>query len=228
MTYTSREEWDTNISSVGGRKDVNLVISPWSDNASANSTQGILTNGVLINEFEPPKIMIEPATEGYFYQNRVDMGRMNNRATSLIQSEISSLNASAAGATSDTTAGTPTTPSTTDTTEATTASNTAESFRTKREPYVAPSRRTVKNPVKNSTKKLGRTSSTRPKVSEKYNPGIPGLVGSNIHQERFTIEESNNIIVILLSIIVFCMVGVCAGLIVPYVRVSKLIENRHN
>ena len=225
MTYTSREEWDTNISSVGGRKDVNLVISPWSDNASANSTQGILTNGVLINEFEPPKIMIEPATEGYFYQNRVDMGRMNNRATSLIQSEISSLNASAAGATSDATAGTPTaTPATADAT----ASKAAESFRTKREPYVAPSRRTVKNPVKNSTKKYGRTTSTRPKVSEKYNPGIPGLVGSNIHQERFTIEESNNIIVILLSIIVFCMVGVCAGLIVPYVRVSKLIENRHN
>lgn len=225
MTYTSREEWDTNISSVGGRKDVNLVISPWSDNASANSTQGILTNGVLINEFEPPKIMIEPATEGYFYQNRVDMGRMNNRATSLIQSEISSLNASAAGATSDTTAGAPTTtPATADAT----ASKAAESFRTKREPYVAPSRRTVKNPVKNSTKKSARTTSTRPRVSEKYNPGIPGLVGSNIHQERFTIEESNNIIVILLSIIVFCMVGVCAGLIVPYVRVSKLIENRHN
>ena len=203
MTYTSREEWDTNISSVGGRKDVNLVISPWSDNASANSTQGILTNGVLINEFEPPKIMIEPATEGYFYQNRVDMGRMNNRATSLIQSEISSLNASAAGATSDTTAGTPTATASTDTTAsaAATASKTAESFRTKREPYVAPSRRTVKNPVKNSTKKSGRTISTRPKVSEKYNPGIPGLVGSNIHQERFTIEESNNIIVILCRLI---------------------------
>ena len=30
MAYTSREEWDTNINSVGGKKDIHLVVSPWS------------------------------------------------------------------------------------------------------------------------------------------------------------------------------------------------------
>lgn len=185
MTYISREEWDTNINSVGGKKDVHLVVSPWSQDPSANSTQGTLTSGVLVNEFEPPEIMIEPATEGYFYQDRIDMGRINKRANS-INRQLP-------------------------------ATETSEKFRNKREPYVAPSRRTVKNSLNPSRSK-----------KENYNPGIPGLVGSNIHQENFTQKESNNIIIILLSVIVFCIVGVCFGLLVPQIYVSMVNKSRYH
>lgn len=185
MAYTSREEWDTNINSVGGKKDIHLVVSPWSHNPSANSTQGVLTSGVLINEFEPPEIMIEPATDGYFYQDRLDMRKINKRANSINRP----LPANSA--------------------------ESAESFRNKREPYIAPSRRTVKNAINPSRSK------------EAYNPGIPGLVGSNIHQENFTQEESNNIIIILLSVITFCIVGVCFGLLVPQIYVSMVNKRKH-
>lgn len=83
LSYESRPEWDTNISSVGGKKDVLLVKSPWSDNPSANSTQGSLTSGVLTNEFEPPEIIIEPAVNGYYYQNRLNMADVNQRIATL-------------------------------------------------------------------------------------------------------------------------------------------------
>ena len=187
MAYTSREEWDTNINSVGGKKDIHLVVSPWSQDPSANSTQGTLTSGVLVNEFEPPEIMIEPATEGYFYQDRMNMGRINKRANSINRPLP--------------------------------ATDAPEKFRTKREPYVAPSRRTVKNSINPSRSK-----------KENYNPGIPGLVGSNIHQENFTQEESSSIliIIILLSVIVFCIVGVCFGLVVPRIYVSLVNKSKHN
>lgn len=175
MAYTSREEWDTNINSVGGIKDVHLVVSPWSQDPSANSTQGILTSGVLVNEFEPPEILIEPATDGYFYQDRMDMRRVNKRANSINRPVPAN----------------------------------QEGFRSRREPYVAPSRRTVKNSLNPSRA-----------LKEGYNPGIPGLVGSNIHQENFTQEKSSNIIIVLLSIIVFCIICVCFGLIIPQIYVS--------
>ena len=184
MAYTSREEWDTNINSVGGKKDVHLVVSPWSQDPSANSTQGILTSGVLVNEFEPPEIMIEPATDGYFYQDRMDMGRINKRANSINRPLP--------------------------------ATGNNEKFRNKREPYVAPSRRTVKNSINSS------------RLKEGYNPGIPGLVGSNIHQENFTQEESNNIFIVLLSVIVLCIVGVCFGVLVPKIYVSMTNKSKYD
>ena len=174
MTYTSKDEWDTSISSVGGKKDVHLVVSPWSHNPSANPAQGVLTQGVLVNEFEPPEILIEPATDGYFYQDRLDMSKVNERA--------SVINDGSSGAEDD------------------------EKLGRKKDLYVAPSRRAFKNV-------------TKPK-KEKYNPGIPGLVGSNIHQENFTQDETNNLVVILLSIIAICIVGVCFGIMIPQVYVS--------
>ena len=97
------------------------------------------------------------------------------------------------------------------------ATENPEKFRTKREPYVAPSRRTVKNSINPSRSK-----------KENYNPGIPGLVGSNIHQENFTLDESSSIIIILLSVIVFCIVGVCFGLLVPQIYVSLVNKSKHN
>lgn len=173
-SYTSKDEWDTSISSVGGKKDVCLVVSPWSHNPSANPAQGILTHGVLINQYEPPEILIEPATDGYFYQDRLDMSRVNERANTV-----------EGGGVSD------------------------EKLGRKEDFYVAPSRRAYKTALK-------------PKREEKegYNPGIPGLVDSNIHQENFTQEETNNIVVILLSVIAICIIGVSFGILIPQVYVS--------
>lgn len=150
MTYTSKDEWDTSISSVGGAKDVHLVSSPWSHNPSANPLQGILTHGVLINEYEPPEIMIEPAVDGYFYQDRLDMSKVNERASVVGSGE-------------------------------------EEKFGRKKELYVAPSRRAFKNV-------------TKPK-KEGYNPGIPGLVGSNLHQEGFIVDSPVSIVVVILLVV---------------------------
>ena len=240
--YTSRDEWDTNINSVGGKRDVYLVTSPWSNDPSANSTQGALTSGVLINEFEPPEILIEPATDGYFYQDRMNMGRINSRANTLINSYATGSGGS--GSTADTTedekvaatvsVATNPTASTADTTAVSTpmpvttqeapttvtTSPTGESYRTAlNESYVARSRRNAKVVVNPSRDQKGGKT-------EKYNPGIPGLVGSNIHQENFTQEQSNNIIIVLLAIIVFCIVGVCFGLLVPQIYVT--LKNKNN
>lgn len=180
MTFISKDEWDTNISSVGGKKDVLLVSSPWSHNPSANPSQGILTHGVLVNEFEPPEIMIEPATDGYFYQDRMDMSKVNERANIVKGGETEGMD--------------------------------QEKFGRKKELYVAPSRRAYKN-------------TTKPK-KEQYNPGIPGLVGSNIHQENFTQEETNNYVIVLLSIITLCIIGVCFGFIIP--RIYVLMEKNNS
>lgn len=182
MTYSSKDEWDTSISSVGGKKDVLLVSSPWSHNPSANPNQGVLTSGVLVNEFDPPEIIIEPATDGYFYQNRMDMSKINDRADNIESAEPNQ-----------------------------------EKFGSGKDLYVARSRRAFKTTAKPK----------KEKETEQYNPGIPGLVGSNLHQESFTQEESSNIIVILLSVITICIVGVSFGLLIPQIYLTINKEYKH-
>lgn len=75
--YDSRVEWDTNINTNGGLKDVMLVNSPYSNVPSANATQGTLTYGNLVNEYEPPKVIIHPQDDGYYVRNRSDMNSKN-------------------------------------------------------------------------------------------------------------------------------------------------------
>lgn len=75
--YDSRVEWDTNINTNGGLKDVMLVNSPYSNVPSANATQGTLTYGNLVTEFEPPKVIIHPQDDGYYVRNRFDMNTKN-------------------------------------------------------------------------------------------------------------------------------------------------------
>ena len=181
--YTSREEWDTNINSVGGKKDVNLFVSPWSTDSSANATQGVLTSGVLTTEFEPPEILIEPAVDGYFYQDRIDLARINQRANNVqnIGGDVSKPG--------------------------------AEGFRKMREPYRSPSRRLSKTALNPSRAK-----------KEKYNPGIPGLVDSYIHQENFSTETGVNILVVLLAIIVFCILFIFLYTYVP--KFIKFIKGK--
>lgn len=77
MTYESKQQWDTDINSVGGAKDVLLVSSPFSDKPSANASQGALTYGNLTQEFEPPQIMISASDDGYYVRNRIDKNIVN-------------------------------------------------------------------------------------------------------------------------------------------------------
>lgn len=223
--YTSRTEWDTNINSVGGMKSVHLVSSPWSQIPSANSTQGVLTSGVLINEFAPPQILIEPAVDGYYYQDRVDMGRINKRAASINgpsgteggsnQTVTSSLPSGTeiAAATAPKTPASTAVPDAVVTPTVTPSSSPASTVSADgtvtaaTETYVAPSRRNVKNNI-NPSRVRGYGAK-----KESYNPGIPGLVGSNLHHEAFNRKEQNSIIIILLTIITCCIVGSCFGFV---------------
>lgn len=61
----------------------------------------------------------------------------------------------------------------------------------------------------------------RRRLRERYNPGIRGLRGSNIHisTERFTRKEATNIMIVLIAIIAFCMLSVCCGLLIPQIYV---------
>lgn len=188
MSFESRPSWDTNISSVGGAKDILLVSSPWSDLPSDNCRQGTLTSGVLNKEFAPPVIDIEPASTGAYYQNRMNTSDINQRVALMNRQ--------------------------------TTTSNLDQAQVNKQvETYVGPSRRSVKRFINPS--RQGSTTEQQDlavgESREKYNPGIPGLVDSHLHQESFTQEESSNLIVLLLAIISFCVVGMCAGMIIPYV-----------
>lgn len=208
-TYISDPSWDTNINSKGGIKDVHLVTSPWSHNPSANSTQGFLTSGVLINEFEPPMIDYTPATSGYFYQNRLDMGVVNKRAAIVNRQNTTSADVGQSDALPNATvASAAVAPQTlqpingnainlntvnaipnkviSSATTATTTSNTANG------PYVAPSRRNGKNTL-NASRTTGK---------EQYNSGIPGLIGSNIHTETFTNDCGSNRVIIILLLLV--------------------------
>lgn len=62
----------------------------------------------------------------------------------------------------------------------------------------------------------------RKRIAERYNPGIRGLRGSNIHisTERFTRKEAANIMIVLIAIIAFCMLAVCCGLLIPQIYVK--------
>lgn len=197
--YTSRDEWDTNINSVGGKKDVYLVVSPWSNDPSANSSQGSLTSGVLVNEFEPPDIIVEPSTDGYFYQDRMNLGLINKRANTIltpnsVSTEINNK---------------PTPKNINSTTDYPYDGTGEVPTNVKREPYIAPSRKSF------------RKGSNKSRV-EKYNPGIEGLVGSNLHQETFTQEQTNNFIVVILTLLMVCFIFVIfMGLGFAYYHLTK-------
>lgn len=208
-TYVSDPAWDTNINSKGGVKDVLLVTSPWSHNPSANSTQGFLTSGVLINEFEPPTINYAPATCGYFYQNRLDMGVVNKRAAIVNRQNSTSIDSGQSDALPNATvASAAVAPQTLqpvngnainlNTVNAvpnqviTSAVNSTTKTSTGNGPYVAPSRRNGKNTI-NTSRATGK---------EPYNPGIPGLIGSNIHTETFTSDCGSNRVIIILLLLV--------------------------
>lgn len=178
MSFESKTDWDTNINSVGGAKDAYFVTAPYSNQPSANASQGALTYGNLVTEFTPPKIIISPIEDGYYIRNRFGMDSMNSQV-----SDVMSTNT-----------GNPTG----------ITSTSAESFRKKA--YVAPSRRTEKFTLNPSRKKENYTE-------------MPGFRGSEIHQEAFTPEETNYIFVILISVVVFCLVGICFGFLIPRVNV---------
>lgn len=208
-TYISDPSWDTNINSKGGIKDVHLVTSPWSHIPSANSTQGFLTSGVLINEFEPPMIDYAPSTSGYFYQNRLDMGIVNKRAAIVNRQNTTSSDVGQSDALPNATvASAAVAPQTLQpvngntinlntvnavpTQVMTTAATSNNKSNTGNGPYVAPSRRNGKNTI-NASRATGK---------EQYNPGIPGLIGSNIHTETFTNDCGSNRIIIILLLLV--------------------------
>lgn len=197
--YTSRDEWDTNINSVGGKKDVYLVVSPWSNDPSANSSQGSLTSGVLVNEFEPPDIIVEPSTDGYFYQDRMNLGLINKRANTIltpnsVSTEINNK---------------PTPKNINSTTDYPYDGTGEVPTNVKREPYIAPSRKSFRKGFNKSR-------------VEKYNPGIEGLVGSNLHQETFTQEQTNNFIVVILTLLMVCFIfAIFMGLVFAYYHLTK-------
>lgn len=170
MSYESKFEWDTNINSVGGAKDAYFVTSPYSNNPSANASQGALTYGNLVTEYEPPNIVVSPSDDGYYIRNRLHMDSTNNQVSEITKSE--------------------------------------------QEAYVAPSRRHEKLTVNPSRKK------------EKYTE-MPGFRGSEIHQEAFTEEETSYIFVILMSVITFCIVGICFGFLIPRFNVKLANGNRY-
>ena len=174
MSFESKQDWDANINSVGGAKDAYFVISPYSNQPSANASQGSLTYGNLVTEFAPPKVMVSPSDDGYYIKNRLDMASTNDQVSDVMTSNM----------------GNPT--------------DAAEGFKEKR--YVARSRRGEKFTVNPSRRK------------EKYTE-MPGFRGSEIHQEAFTQEETNYIFIIMMSVIVFCIVGVCFGFLIPRINV---------
>lgn len=196
MSFESRLQWDTNINSVGGAKDTLFVTSPYSHNSSANAAQGSLTYGNLMNEFAPPKIMVTPIDDGYYIKNRFN-GAINGQAGDVKYDE----NVVEVGA--DEVPNDPTKVTNKD----------KEGYGV----YVAPSRRSEKFVTNSSRKKV--------KIVEPYTE-MPGFKGSEIHQEKFTAEETNGIIVILMSVIVFCIVGLCFGYLVPKVNVRVWPDNK--
>jgi len=84
---------------------------------------------------------------------------------------------------------------------------------------VARSRRSFKTAVNPSRRHSVGTSKregfrSRRSSKERYTY-MPGLADSQYHVESFTQEESNNIFIILLAIIVFCVVGISCGVLIP-------------
>lgn len=189
MSFESKTDWNTNINSVGGAKDAYFVTSPYSNQPSANASQGALTYGNLVTEFTPPKIIISPTEDGYYIRNRFDLDSMSSQVSDVTTTNMGNPTNNPTGITN----------------------KSSESFRKKA--YVAPSRRTEKFTLNPSRKK------------ERYTE-IPGFRGSEIHQEAFTPEETNYIFVILISVIVFCLVGVCFGFLIPKVNVRVFDRNR--
>lgn len=178
MTYTSHESWDTNISTSGGSKNMVMYTSPFSSNPAANALQGSLTNGQMINEFEPETPTVYAADTHYYVGDRQNMTQTNAQVDTVNQSDT----------TSD-----------------------GEAFRSKS--LVAPSRRSEKFTVNPSRRQ--RAKNTTEKFSE-----IPGLRGSHMRHESFTTEESYTIIIVILSIIALCVVGVSAGVLIPRFNVA--------
>lgn len=165
MSFESKPEWDTNINSIGGAKDVCFVSSPYSNQPSANPMQGSLTGGNLITEFEPPKVMVSPADDGYYVRSRIDVADVSDQLESKEGFKRKVL-----------------------------ASGTTQG------------KRSAKLAMKEASRKEGYTE-------------MPGFRGSEIHQEAFTQEETNYIFVILISVVAFCIVGICFGFLVPRVNV---------
>ena len=181
MSFESKQEWDTDINTVGGAKDAYFVTSPYSNQPSANASQGALTFGNLVTEFAPPKVMISPSDDGYYVRNRLDMASTNNQVSDVMVTNLGN------------------------STDAASETPASEAFKGKR--YVAPSRRGEKFTVNPSRKK------------ERYTE-MPGFRGSEIHQEAFTQEETNYIFIIIMSIITFCVVGICFGFLIPRINVG--------
>jgi hypothetical protein len=65
-------------------KDTSFYTSPYNNLSSANANQGILTHGVLVNDFEPPKLVIDSVGNGYYYMDRLDLRRVNPRFDTMI------------------------------------------------------------------------------------------------------------------------------------------------
>ena len=71
-------EWSKGFNTNGGVQDIKLYNSPYSNNESYNSRQGRATNGVLLNEFEPPTLDVKAPVASAVYTDRLDMTRVND------------------------------------------------------------------------------------------------------------------------------------------------------
>lgn len=76
-------EWSAGFETVGGAKDIQLYISPFSDNASDNAKAGHITGGVLTQEYEPSKKLQKAAEASYMYTDRTDISKYNELAMNL-------------------------------------------------------------------------------------------------------------------------------------------------
>jgi len=148
--YESRPEWDLNINSVGGLKNICFVESPYSENSSANSANGHLTNGVLTNTFAPPKLEVEAPNTNYYYDDRLNVEVMNPEAA-ILREQFNGTGL-----------------------------------------YKGPSRRSEKYTANPARKR------------ERYTE-IPGLRGSNIHYESFSLKDNKVAYIIIIVLIVLCL-----------------------
>lgn len=207
MSYDSRKEWDTDINSVGGAKDMHFVSSPYSNQASANSSQGALTYGNLINEFEPPKVMITPLDDGYYIKNRMNM---SEKAANVENVEYQ--NAKVAEKY---------TPAKFQRATMNKMMNTVKTNAdgSKSNQRTVPSN--IRSGMLNTIAKTEQKSSFGNNV-EHYTE-MPEFVDSNIHiQESFSAEEKSLFIIIIISIITFCIVGVSFNILVPRIDVRHI------
>lgn len=231
MAFTSKLDWDTDINAVGGQSNVLLVDSPFSDHPSANAAQGALTYGNLVNEFKPPKIEISPIDNGYYIHSRMHTGAKNTAvdiiaggapSTPAVAAKAAAQggNVAAAVATAEGAKLTANAPAAKPADgSAKTAVQGKEGFREcmRLKTNVAPSRQGQKNVIDNPARgailedgvNVGSDGFTADQ-QESYTE-MPEFVGSNIHQEAFSMKDvKSNKPLYITVIIIISLIGIYA------------------